>query len=221
MNVKGLIKTIIVAGVTFAAGYVTCRHTQETYYLEMANRKLKEQDEEHKNCVEELEKRIAELSGTVVGMQLETISMIANQEVAPEQENPAEAEIALTSYQSEPAQLIDYTQFSGKSAATNVATEIAHTPRHADVPGPRLIPETEFLETPTTFVFTLYVGDDTLTDESDQPITVGDRSSILGHLDGGLVQHVNHEGNVFIYNTEGNYAAQICVSMGSYSEVGG
>lgn len=220
MNVKGLIKTIIVAGVTFAAGYVTCRHTQETYYLEMANRKLKEQDEEHKNCVEELEKRIAELSGTVVGMQLETIAVIANQESAPVQED-LEATVALTSYQSEPAQLVDYTQFSGKAAATNVATEISHTPRHADVPGPRLIPETEFLEAPITFVFTLYVGDDTLTDETDQPITAGDRSSILGHLDGGLVPHVNPEGNVFIYNTEGNYAAQICVSMGSYSEVGG
>lgn len=223
---KGLFKTIAVAGISFVAGYVTCRQIQESYYLDVANRKLEEQDEHHAACVKELKTQIEELQILLADRHLGLFSEIAAQEAPPaKDEEPTleelkEVGLALTSYQGEPAEKIDYTKFSGKTAATNVVAPSG--PRHADPVLPRLIEEQEFIEAAVSFVFTLYVGDNTLTDERDEPISAADRTSILGHLDGGLVPHVNHENNVFIYNPEGNYAVQICVSMGSYSsEVGG
>lgn len=225
---KGLIKTIIVAGVSFAAGYVTCRYAQESYYLEVANRKLQEQDEEHADCTKKLEKQIEDLQVLLTDRHLGLVSEIASQqkpvEVEPDtsREELARAEIALTSYQGEPAQLVDYTQFSGKTAASNVIANSPRLPRHGEPLLPRLIEETEFLEAPNSYTFTLYVGDNTLVNESDEPIAAGVRSTITGHLDSALLQNINPEGNVFLYNPEGNYAAQISISMGSYSsEVGG
>lgn len=228
---KGLFKNIIVAGVSFAAGYVTCRQIQESYYLEVANRKLEEQDEHHAANVKELETQIGELQNLLADRQLDVITVIAQSETPPEQEDDGptleeleKVGLALTSYQGEPVrQLVDYTKFSGQTAASNVVTtESPRTPKHGDPLLPRLIEEQQFIESEISFVFTLYVGDNTLTDERDEPISAADRTSILGHLDGGLVPHVNHENNVFVYNPEGNYAVQICVSMGSYSsEVGG
>lgn len=222
---KGLIKIIVTAGIGFAAGYVTCRYTQESYYQQLAQVEIDKIENETGGVIKELETQIEDLQVLLADRHLGLISEIASQqepvEVEPDtsREELARAEIALTSYQGERAQPVDYTQFSGKTAASNV---VASSPRHGEPLLPRFIEEAEFLEAPVSYTFTLYRGDDTLVNESDEPITAGVRSTITGHLDSSLLARVNSEGNVFLYNPEGNYAAQITISVGSYSsEVGG
>lgn len=211
---KGLLKTVLVAGVSFMSGYVFCRYTQEMYYFNLAEERVNEAEEEHdkyvqihEETIEGLQKQLEDLK---LGKLIDQVNEYAAQDVDANQ-------ATLTSYQSvpAPAEPVDYTKFAGNA-------EPPQLPKYSNSevyvpPQPRIISEAEFLDTTETYVMTLYVRDDTLVNMEDEVVLPINRRAILGELDGRLTPHVNHEGNVFIYNPEGNYALQIEVNQGAHS----